>query len=277
MASSEASAIARLTVADLPGCLALSQEAQWNQVESDWRLFFERGLVWGIRLEDRLVASAAVLPYPPRTAWVSMVLTAERARGRGFASRLTATALEHCETQGLVPQLDATPQGEPVYRRLGFHTLACLTRWRHSATQARATSEPVQYDAPTPCDAIGALEESALGFARPEVLSWLQRRGPAQLSDRAFVLSRDGRTARQIGPIVGQSWTACATVLDALEAALTPSEAIVVDAFDEATPLCAWLAERGYRAERPFLRMAKGQQPRHDPARYLASAGPELG
>lgn len=280
MASSDANPVdhlpvERLTLADLPGCLALSLAAHWNQVEADWLMFFDQGVVWGIRVEGALAASAALLPYPPQTAWISMVLTMPAARGRGFARRLTSVALQDCERRNLVPQLDATPEGERVYRRLGFETLAQLTRWRRpAATEATGGTAG---DTQEQIELINSLDETAIGFARRDLLSWLQRRGPASVNEAAYALSRDGRTARQIGPIVGDTWDRTEAALLALQDRLGSADSLIIDALDEAAALAAFLQDQGYEPERPFLRMAKGAPPRFDPMRYLASAGPELG
>ena len=69
MASTEP-AIRSLTLADLPGCLALSLSAGWNQNEADWRAMLELGAGWGIdgAAADgsrSLAASIMVIPYGP--------------------------------------------------------------------------------------------------------------------------------------------------------------------------------------------------------------------
>jgi hypothetical protein len=56
--------------------LVLSTEAHWNQNEADWRFFLNDGTVFGIRDGDRLIATAALLPYSDGNAWISMVLRA---------------------------------------------------------------------------------------------------------------------------------------------------------------------------------------------------------
>ena len=105
----------------LAGCLALSTSASWNQNEPDWRLMLEMGHGWGISLVDgTLVASTPVLPYGNEFAWVSMVLVLPEHRRKGYASRLLRVALADLKRRGLTPILDATPEGQKVYRREGF-------------------------------------------------------------------------------------------------------------------------------------------------------------
>ena len=277
MASSKRT-IEQLTGADLSDCLALSEQAQWNQVASDWQIFLDHGIVWGVRERARVVASAALLPYPPGTAWISMVLTAESARGQGLASDLTRWSMQECARRGLTPQLDATPDGERVYEKLGFLTIARLTRWRKAAQSSEPDRSALPSLSDADADAVVSRDAEGIGFARPALLRRLQQRGPAKVTANAFALSRDGRTAHQIGPLVATTWESAEPVLATLIDALEADRPIIIDANDESWGLASFLEARGYRPERPFSRMAGGPgAPRPDLSRYLAAAGPEFG
>ena len=48
MASTDALSLTPLAASDVPGCMALSAEAGWNQLPDDWTLFFDRGTVFGL-------------------------------------------------------------------------------------------------------------------------------------------------------------------------------------------------------------------------------------
>src|SRR5690606_28409828 len=90
---SEAPPVRTLDAQDLPGALALTRAASWNQNEADWRMMLELGHGWGIRAPGGegpgpLAASIVVLPYGDAFAWVSMVLVLPEHRGRGYAQRL---------------------------------------------------------------------------------------------------------------------------------------------------------------------------------------------
>ena len=92
----------------------LSTEAHWNQNEADWRFFLSKGIVFGMRdRKGNLVATAALLPYTERDAWISMVLVTENFRRRGLATRLVDTCLNAATKLGLTSWLDATPAGAP--------------------------------------------------------------------------------------------------------------------------------------------------------------------
>lgn len=270
MASSEA-APERLTTADLPACLALSDAAGWNQVEADWRVFLNRGAVWGIRLDGEVAASAALLPYPPQTAWISMVLTAEAARGRGFGSRLTAVAAAEAKRRRLFPQLDATGDGERIYGALGFGTLARLTRWRREGANPGGLT-------PTPDFTLADdLDRAGIGFSRPAMLRHLAGRGPAVGGAGFAALSRDGRMAHHIGPILSASPDRAEAAITAMLSGAMEGRALIVDANDATPGFAAVLERLGFRPARAFRRMALGAAPPPDPARYCAAAGPEFG
>src|SRR3981081_4747494 len=121
MAGIDQTAIVRLDASDGRGWLALSTEAHWNQNEGDWRFFLTLGTVFGVRDRDnRLIASAALLPYTSGNAWISMVLVTASWRRRGFATRLVDAGLNAAAKQGLTTWLDATPAGAAGYGPLGF-------------------------------------------------------------------------------------------------------------------------------------------------------------
>ncbi|MEO7128472.1 MAG: GNAT family N-acetyltransferase, partial [Rhodoferax sp.] len=118
--------------------VALSDAAGWNQTDDDWQLFVEQGEAIGLRTaQNQLVASAATLPFTTtadngrnirRVAWISMVLVATKWQHRGLATRLLAECVNRLRVEGVTPMLDATPAGEPVYRRMGFESGFDFTR-----------------------------------------------------------------------------------------------------------------------------------------------------
>ena len=121
MAPSEALGAVVLGPDDVPEGLALSDAAGWNQTADDWRLFVREGRVFGLREDgtDRLVATAAALPYGGGLGWVSMVLVAPEWRHQGLATALMEHCVVHLRALNATPVLDATPAGQPAYARLG--------------------------------------------------------------------------------------------------------------------------------------------------------------
>src|ERR1700737_4348046 len=107
MAATDHMVIVELGPDDALAGLVLSTEAHWNQNEADWRFFLTKGIVFGVRDHDhRLVATAALLPYGPENAWISMVLVTASWRRRGLATRLVDACLDAATKQGFVSWLN---------------------------------------------------------------------------------------------------------------------------------------------------------------------------
>jgi GNAT superfamily N-acetyltransferase len=282
-----------LSASELDDLEALVTQARWNQNAKNWRLFLELGRIYAAHdPAGRIVATTATLPYGDRFAWISMVLVAGSYRRRGLATRLMRRATEDLAAVGRVPVLDATPDGHPVYRAIGyqdwwgFHRLRREQQGRlHStgdrlAAPAGVSIRPVQ-DADWP--ALCAFDATVFGAPRHAVLAGLRGRLPqAELigysGDRivGFSLGRDGRMIPHIGPLVAESDAiACALLAHALERIDAP---LFIDLADLKTYVLAFLQARGFAPARAFTRMAHGQATRFDdPERTFAVIGPEFG
>ncbi len=271
----------RLGEEHLAGCLALSKSASWNQNEADWRLMLSLGHGWGISLADgTLAASTMVIPYGDRFAWVSMVLVLPEQRRQGYASRLLRRAIEDLESRELLPVLDATPAGREVYQYEGFED-----RWPFSRLSLNSL-------APAPAGAgVRALEEAdwrwmleldraAFGASREGLLRALAKRLPAAAlvseEQKGFVLGRDGREARQVGPVVASDEPTAMALLSHALAAVEPP--VYLDVVGHAPALREWLEGRGFWFQRPYTRMVRGEPPAPGDERLVyCVAGPELG
>jgi GNAT superfamily N-acetyltransferase len=259
---------------DLDEALALSAEAGWNQDAADWALMLRFGHGFAVRDADRVVATALALPYPPVFGWVSMVLVHAPYRRRGLATRLVERATAALTDAGLLPVLDATPAGAKVYGGMGFRPVENLMRWRGSGGGSQVSSAE-----PDLADGVSELDTEAFGADRSAVLLDLADR-PAPVSALAagsgYLLSRAGRTATQLGPLVARDAAIAVALLGrGLDAA---AGTVVVDVPERATAVAEHLAGCGFVPERPFVRMALGRNAiGGEPALVHAIAGPELG
>jgi GNAT superfamily N-acetyltransferase len=271
----------------LPGCLALSQAAGWNQNEADWRLMLETGRGWGVTLADgALAASTLVLPYGS-FAWVSMVLVLPQARRQGYATRLLRIALADLEQRALTPVLDATPAGRAVYVQEGFRDTWGFRRFelrqRLAAPAPGAGARALRAD---DWPRLLALDARAFGAGREPVLRALAARLPraalvAEAGDGTldgFLLGRDGREASQLGPLVARSGGAARALLAAGLAGVAPP--LYVDVVDREPGITAWIASLGFEFQRPFTRMVRGAAAVRAPGEaglVVCPAGAELG
>jgi GNAT superfamily N-acetyltransferase len=254
--------------------LALSTEAHWNQNEADWRFFLTQGTVFGIRDGARLIATAALLPYGDGNAWISMVLVTQTWRRRGLATRLVDACLERAAGQGLTPWLDATPAGATVYGPLGFKPVLELRRLRLAGSDMPASPE-LQPNGRL--DQLISRDRRAMGFDRRALLSEFAARQGSQLMarDDAIALIRDGRTARQIGPLYADSTAAAIAMVEGIAA--SQSGPFLIDVVQSHREFLDALTNSGWSVERPFQRMRLGHAAPASAALPFAVAGPEFG
>jgi GNAT superfamily N-acetyltransferase len=281
MASTDALPLRPLTQRAMAGCMALSIEAGWNQTADDWALFMRHGTVFGLPDgEGHTVATGAVLPYPDRFAWISMVLVTARRRRERIGTRILETCCADIVRRDLVPVLDATPAGERVYRPLGFAPMFALSRWQGDIDSRADPPAGVRPMTKADIPAIAAIDAAAFGASRRFLLESLYRRAPqlAFVTDdlNGFVLARPGQRATQIGPIVAASEDAAAALLDAALGASVGS--VFLDLIDKWDTVKGRLERRGFTVQRPFLRMGLHRAaPFGDPDRLFVVAGPEFG
>ncbi|WMT77608.1 GNAT family N-acetyltransferase [Bradyrhizobium sp. Ash2021] len=274
MADTEHISIVELGVGDAQAGLALSTEAHWNQNEDDWRFFLTKGIVFGVRDKARLVATAALLPYSAGNAWISMVLVTANWRRRGVATRLVDACLNAARKLELTTWLDATPAGVVVYGPLGFTPALQLRRLRlEKATPAEALPSL----SPCSLDEFIARDSRAIGFDRSILLGeFAARSGSRILSDgHAMAIVRDGRTARQIGPLLAESPESALALVDAI--ARSETGPLLLDAVSSQDEFFRELIGSGWIVERPFQRMRFGRATAQCSELPFAVAGPEFG
>jgi GNAT superfamily N-acetyltransferase len=273
----------------IAGAMALSRAANWNQNEADWRMMLRLGRGFGLSATDgSLVASIVVLPYGDEFAWMSMVLVAPEFRRLGYASRMLRRALAHLQSRGLAAVLDATPAGHEVYLQEGLRDTWSFQRYSLPETRLVCGSQDVSglklrqlADGDWP--QILAMDLPAFGANRESLLRALAARLPeaalvAQRGEKTcgYLLGRDGREARQLGPLVAADLpTAQALLSHALDRVPAP---LYIDIVDRHTNLRRWALMQGFSVQRPFTRMVHGAEraPGKNESVMLV-AGPELG
>ena len=107
--------------------------------------------MFGVRDGDqRLIATAALLPYTSGNAWIGMVLVTQNWRRRGLATKLLDACLDAAAKQELTAWLDATPAGATglwsarIYADAGTAPIALsgLGVTHNSCAQARRERPP---------------------------------------------------------------------------------------------------------------------------------------
>jgi GNAT superfamily N-acetyltransferase len=274
MAVTEPVDIIGLRVADAQAGLVLSTEAGWNQNEADWQYFLARGIVFGVRSGDRLVATAALLPYSAGNAWISMVLVTSDFRRRGLATKLVDACLQAAKRRNLTSWLDATPAGATVYGPLGFTPTLQLRRLRLEKPQGAAATQALSAGSP---DALATRDSRAMGFDRSRLLSEFAARPASRIvsGDRAIALIRNGRTARHIGPVLADHADQAFKLVEAIVG--SEPGPFLIDAVFSQDKFLNGLVGAGWNIERPFQRMRFGAGTASSAQPPFAVAGPEFG
>jgi hypothetical protein len=234
-----------------------------------------------------------------------MVLVLPEYRRQGHASRLLRDALGWLGQPGqrhLLPVLDATPAGREVYLQEGFHDTWGFARWQCPQVDARPWADvdapPISLR-PMPAQGLGglpvalagdllSLDSHAFGADRRHLIAALIKRSPRtgfiafensgdRLTATGYVLTRPGRQATQVGPLVARdAMSARALLARALGAISGPT---FIDIPDQQADLRALIEAAGFTVQRPFTRMVFGadRDAPGDAHLVWAVAGPELG
>jgi GNAT acetyltransferase-like protein/acetyltransferase (GNAT) family protein len=207
-----------------------------------------------------------------------MLIVDPEARGQGLASRLVSDVLDRVSGFAVVG-LDATPQGRPVYSRLGFADGAPLSRMEAGAerpTMPVGAARPMRERDLTAVlsrdrDVFPADRSRVLRFALDTAreYAWVLE-GRDGLDGYCF--GRHGHNAEQVGPVVARTTEAARTVVAAALAA-RPERRFFLDVTAEGRPVAASL---GFSEQRPFTRMYRGRSLPFS-ASLFAVFGPEFG
>ena len=275
--------IEELRETDLADAIALSTGEGWNQTDADWRRLLRLGSggCFRARIEGRLVGTVTTTIYERAMAWIGMMIVHPTARRRGIGAALMARALEHLGAAGVsCVKLDATPAGQPLYRRLGFEEEALFERWQGTATPTRSADRALAERAAL--DPILPLDHATFGADRSRFLAELAHESLAAFvvresgSREAYALAREGRIAIYLGPVVSTDGTLAARLVDALLSRFSGRQ-VCIDVNSTGLLDAARLVAGGLAPRRPLMRMRGGTAASGTPAMLCASAGPEYG
>jgi hypothetical protein len=202
------------------------------------------------------------------------VLVTANWRRRGIATRLVDACLTAATKLGLTTWLDATPDGAGVYGPLGFTPTLQLRRLRLMVPAKTGAAQSLS--ACSPAELI-ARDQSALGFDRSLLLNEFAGRSGSRMvsSGDAVALVRDGRTARQIGPLLAESHQSALGLVDAI--VRSEQGPWLLDAVHSQGEFLQGLTASGWTIERPFQRMRFGRTTTLALGPPFAVAGPEFG
>lgn len=252
--------------------------AGWNQTLTDWRRFvsLEPGGCFLAEWGGEPAGTATTTCYGRDLAWIGMVLVEPGFRRRGIGRALLEHCIKHLREERKIRcvKLDATPEGQPLYEKLGFVEEWGLKRW---VGQGGGDEEGRPRDDLT--DEAMKLDREVFGADRAPLLKSLAQGGlEARVrSDGTFGLLRPGTRASYLGPVTAaDTVTGIAVARELIEGA--PRETVFWDLPDKNAPAIELARNLGYEPKRDLLRMSLGENDSPgDPARMFGIAEPGLG
>ncbi|MGA2631729.1 MAG: GNAT family N-acetyltransferase [Terriglobia bacterium] len=274
-----------LTQSDIPAGMRLKDLAGWNQTPADWERFLRASPAgcFAAEVDGSLVGTSATIVYEDRFAWIGMVLVDPAFRRRGIGPRLLEVAIRHLDVIGVPTQkLDATPQGKPIYEKLGFVTEYELERWvlRREPAVTPALSPSGVPD----LDKIIETDREVFGADRGDLLRSLHANAPdftlaieLESGILGYALGRGGSRADHLGPWMAWDEPTARELLDEF-LRRAGRDTVFVDCPKTNTMVRDLLISRRFVISRPLTRMCRGPNGHPgQPELVCAILGPEFG
>jgi len=275
-----------MTQEDIPFAMKLKSMANWNQLESDWRLLVKADLGGNFIAvyNDQDAGTVTTITYNAQFSWIGMVLVDPGIRGLGIGSALLNAAIAFAKRNGAI-RLDATPKGKKLYETLGFKAERNLLRFeRKSVKHLPAPMQKCKSISAESFKKILEVDPFVFGADRKMVLRFLLDTAPqyAHYLEKdggisGYCFGRSGCDFEHIGPIIAQNQADARDLL--LSALLTcQSVPVILDVFEENSQWLEELESLEFKIQRPFIRMYLGELKNAGQiGLQYAIAGPELG
>ena len=280
--------IRHLQLADIHDAMNLVLAESWNQTEKDWEILIResQNICLAAIIDNQLVGTATAINYANSVSWIGMVLVGKNYRGRGISKILLNELFDKPQTCKSI-KLDATPAGQPVYKKLGFTDEYTISRMVNSSFASLPNinfENTIQQIRQEDISAVIEFDKQVFGADRKQLIqafindfpqkSWVQKEDNNIVG---FALGRQGNRHHQIGPVSAISVFAAQQLISKALQSLK-GESIVIDVLDDKPKLQAWLTSIGFVKQRYFTRMFRKNNP--SPGKINSQfliAGPEFG
>lgn len=281
--------IRNMTESDLPSALRLKTIAGWNQTAADWKRFMDaspRGC-FVAEVDGEVRGTVTTISFEHRFAWIGMVLVDPEYRSKGIGTTLLHMAIRHLD-EARVPtvKLDATPQGKPLYEKLGFVTEYEIERWSVQRPTGKSSAghqmaEGTSAELPA---SLLQLDRESFGAGRAELLKSLHRDAPDFTLEirtnealQGYTFGRRGSFADHLGPWIAKDADTARTLLQSF-LARSIRETVIADCLQENAMAVDLLRSCGFVYARPLTRMYRGPNDHPGcPESVCAIMGPEFG
>lgn len=255
-----------MTKDDLAGAHALSREQKWPHRLEDWDFLLQAGEGVVADQDGEIVGSAMSWPYDDRSATLGMVIVSTVHQGRGVGRKLMNALIEQLGDRTVL--LNATEEGLPLYRSLGFEAVGGVVQHHGAAFSVPiAELQPDERVRPMGASDIAVAQEldrQATGMDRAALIAALCENSQGVMLTRAhepvgFALFRRFGRGYVIGPAIAPD----AGGAKALISHWLGSNAGMfcrLDVFDD-SGLSDWLEDLGLPAVGRVTRMIRGEAP----------------
>jgi hypothetical protein len=217
-----------------------------------------------------------------------MVLVDPEFRKQGIGTELLKKTIEHLDDTCIrTMKLDATPQGKPIYAKLGFAGEYEIERWILKRPPATSSTAHTSTHAPLSemkREQILRLDKELFGADRTFLLRVLVKEAPELAtavwegeSLQGYAFGRRGLFADHLGPWMARTPVAAENLLRTF-LATSSREALIVDCLKANSGAVELLRGFGFAPSRPLTRMFRG--PNSYPGKpdsFCAILGPEFG
>jgi GNAT superfamily N-acetyltransferase len=279
-----------MTKQDVPAGLRLKDLAGWNQTAGDWNRFLDASPEGCFVAEENglVCGTATTISYANRFAWIGMVLVDPEHRKRGIGTQLLKKTIEYLDQQKIpTMKLDATPQGRPLYEKLGFVDEYEIERWilkRPPGTNTRTAKSNFTPLTEAQLELIFRMDQEVFGVDRSSLLRSLHDETPQfAISDcrnggqHGYVFGRRGSFADHLGPWMANAKDSAKKLLDEF-LVRSSRENLVVDCLKANAMAGELLRAHGFVFSRNLTRMYRGPNAHAgNPASLCAIVGPEFG
>jgi GNAT superfamily N-acetyltransferase len=280
-----------MTKADICAAQRLKEIAGWNQTKTDWERFLEASKTgcFVAELDGQVCGTATTISFENRFGWVGMVLVDPAFRGRGIGTRLLERTIEYLDALRIPSiKLDATPQGKPLYEKLGFVLEYEIERWtlRRPPVQVTELSGAERFaDLQSGLlEHIFETDRELFGADRSVLLKSVHQEAPDFTAAitvegrlQGYTLGRRGSFADHLGPWMAND---AATARQLMERFLARStrDVLIVDYLKSNNVAGPLLRSFGFSFTRPLTRMVRGDNTYPGRTEHLcAILGPEFG
>jgi len=274
-----------MTSADIAAGMRLKDIAGWNQTSTDWERFLRASPegCFVAEVDGKVVGTATTMVYEGRLAWIGMVLVDPDYRGRGIGTELLEKTIDYLDARRIpTMKLDATPQGKPIYARLGFAAEYEIERWELRRAAEAATAPAAS--APAGLEEILRVDREIFGADRGDLLRSLDREAPEFTLMTSspghltgYALGRRGSHADHLGPWMARDEASARDLLDRF-LRCSGRETVFVDCLKENPCTRQLVRSRGFEFSRPLTRMYRGPNTHPgQPELLCAALGPEFG